>query len=96
MEIVTWTGKTFHQIPEQDNPAFSTDDCIMICRDANMPHLYQVLEIKDQHELDTSRHGLDVGVERVLHLGLFWDIGNAHIFAEAFIAADEQNSEEGS
>jgi len=79
MDIILFEDKTFNQIPKQDNPAFSDDDCLLICRDGNFPSMFNVLEIKDQYVGESKIE------ERVCRLGKFWRVENAKLFAEAYV-----------
>jgi hypothetical protein len=93
MEIVTWENKTFNEIPKQDNPAFSIDECIMIVKDSQTPSLFCVLEIKGQFAPRFEGSKDMTLVERVLHLGKFWTLENANIFANAFIQTDKDSGD---
>jgi len=83
MEIVDFSGKTFREIPEQDNPAYqATEKCLMIVKQlqqelpyVNAGKLVVLLiePVPDPYEQ-----------ESVTQLGLFWELEDAMLFAKAY------------
>lgn len=61
METVNFYPKTFHEIPEQDNPAFGHDECLMIVGEANTHSNHAVV-----------LHIVPDPVESVTSLAKFW------------------------
>ncbi len=72
MEIVNFYGTCFSEIPEQDNPAFGEDECLMIISDREYRSHAIVLHIKP----DT--------VESVTHIAKFWDVSRAVQYCDTF------------
>jgi len=64
MQTVNFYPQTFCQIPEQDNPAFGDDECMMI-----------VKEVGGERAV-VSRIKPDP-VEAVNHVAIFWDHSKA-------------------
>jgi len=73
MEIVDFRTKTFSEIPKQDNPAYSDDECILICKaEKSQTGCYVVMKIEENNQDE----------DEVAQLGLFWNIEMALLFAE--------------
>ena len=90
-QIIDFREKTFSEIPEQDNPAFMSkaewdslneSGCLLITKQDEQKPPYK----------NCGRFCVfDIGVvenpkedESVTYLGLFWEIENAMLFAEAY------------
>ena len=67
MEVVDFYPKCFSEIPEQDNPAFGDQACLMIVNEGGKSNRSIVLLI-----LPSPVKALD-GTEAVDHLAIFWD-----------------------
>ncbi len=76
MEIVKFVNKTFHQIPEQDNPAFGKTECVMICKKDASP----------TDERLSILHIVPDPTESVNRVAIVWDEKNAALFANALVA----------
>jgi len=46
MEVVDFSNRLFHDIPTQDNPAYGSEECIMIVKDSQRQALFAVLHIE--------------------------------------------------
>ena len=62
METVDFYPKTFHEIPEQDNPAFNNQECLMVVKDFKNHHAI-VLHISEENR----KQG-----DAVVHIAKFW------------------------
>ena len=85
LKIVEYSNKPenwFKNIPKDDNPAYGNIECLMIIPDEPPTPPYKncgswivlhIIPVKDPLE-----------EESVHHLGRFWEIGNARLFATVF------------
>ncbi len=63
METVDFYPKTFQDIPDQDNPAFYGDECLMIVRSTH--------DFQKRHAI--VLHIIPDPIESVNHVAVFWD-----------------------
>ena len=83
MEVIKFEKLTFKEIPERFNPAYGTKKCVMICKLEQQKPPYTnkgkfcVLKIDPVNQPNEE--------ESVSHLGLFWEIKHAELFATVFI-----------
>ncbi len=76
METVDFYPKTFQEIPEQDNPAFGDDECLMVVSESDKcPHAV-VLHIDPE--------GRKLG-DSVTHIAKFWRHNRAIEYCDAFV-----------
>lgn len=75
MKTVDFYPKTFHQIPDQDNPAFGNDECLMVVR-----------EFDKDRESDRSAilHIKPDPIESVNRVAVVWNHDVAINFCENF------------
>ena len=80
MEIISYASQTWQQIPEQDNPAYDSnrDEEVLMIFKGNQ----DAYRITDGGFLVV----LVPVVGDIIHLGVFWDLSSADIFAEAYAA----------
>ena len=71
MQTVDFYPQEFHEIPQQDNPAFGKHECVMIVKEYGAPRAC-VLHIKPDP------------VESVTSIALFWLHERAVEYAEFF------------
>lgn len=45
MEVVDFSNRLFEDIPMQDNPAYGSEECIMVVKDSQRQALFAVLKI---------------------------------------------------
>lgn len=45
MEVLDFSNRLFHDIPQQDNPAYGSEECIMVVKDIVRTALFSVLKI---------------------------------------------------
>lgn len=45
MEVVDFSNKLFKDIPMQDNPAYGSEECVMVVKDSERQALFAVLKI---------------------------------------------------
>ena len=79
MQTVDFYPKEFHEIPEQDNPAFGNDECVMVVKERDSKKAC-VLHIKPDP------------VESVTSIALFWRHDRATEYAEFFMPNAELHS----
>ncbi len=77
METVDFYPKTFHQIPEQDNPAFGQGECVMIVRECLPTH---------NSERAVVLHIVPDPDESVTSVAVFWRHERAIAYANVFVA----------
>ena len=79
MEIVNFYPKTFHQIQEQDNPAFDDQECLMLVREcppySNSNRVLVLYIAPNEKPLDN---------ETVTSVAVFWNENIALLFCESF------------
>jgi hypothetical protein len=81
MEILKWNDKTYHEIPEQDHPQ-NGEECLIICKQVYIepPKIntgeWEVLQWKEDK--------LDLPNWSIHFVGLFWELEDAELFAEAY------------
>jgi hypothetical protein len=83
MEVISFLGQRFHEIPEQDNPVFNTSDytgerlrineCILVCKVSDVKTSgvgdgFTVIHVPIQGE--------------IIRRGVFWKDSDAMVFAE--------------
>jgi hypothetical protein len=73
MEVITFNEHRFQDIPEQDNPAFDTHRCFMICKTPDGLR-YSVLYIDPTNTDDT-----------VCRIAEFFDFNNALIWTDRYL-----------
>ncbi len=79
MDIVKFIDQTFHQIPEQDNPAFGKRECIMICKATDQP--------AEEDKRLSILHIIPDPTESVNRVAVVWDEKVADSIAN-FLAGD--------
>ena len=91
MEIVEYSNNPknqFRNIPKQDNPAYGDTQCLMIIPDelSTLPYkncgswiVLHIIPVEFPEEQ-----------EAVHHIGRFWEVENARLFAKSFVEKQAQ------
>ncbi len=77
MIIRDFYPKTFQDIPEPNNPAFGSEECVMIVKDFKTTH-FVILHILPDPE------------ESVNHIAIFWKHKHAIEYANFFIKEEKE------
>jgi len=73
LQVVDFREQQFNAIPEQDNPAYSDKECILICKaEDKQTACYVVMKINEGQS----------NIDEIQQLGLFWAIESAFLFAK--------------
>lgn len=46
MKVFDFSDRLFHDIPKQDNPAYGSEECIMITKDSHRQKLFSILQVE--------------------------------------------------
>ena len=65
MKTINFSDTKFHQIPEQDNPAYGKEECLMLCQSNKNDKLIELLHIIPVEKPKEN--------ESVTKIAIFWD-----------------------